>query len=109
MGMCSPPRDENYILSCSKPLRSELEIASKHHSLKMVTKGLSLWKSLCPTSDGNKTSKGYKYTHLVVGFWAPRSPPILWKGEDPGHAWFTTHTRAPQPLSPGPGLASQLA
>ena len=46
LGMCSPPRgDENYILSCSKPLRSELEIASKHHSLKMVTKGFSLWKS----------------------------------------------------------------
>ena len=41
-----------------KPLRSELEIASKHHPLKTITKSLSLWKSLCPTSDGNKTFKG---------------------------------------------------
>ena len=69
MGMCSSPwGDEYHILSFSKPLRSELEIASKHHPLKTVTKGLNLWKSLCPTSDGNKTFKGYKYTHLVVGF-----------------------------------------
>ena len=50
-------------MSCSKPLRSELEIASKHHPLKTVTKGLSLWKSLCPTSDGNKTfCVGYRWT-----------------------------------------------
>ena len=49
-------------MSCSKPLRSELEIASKRHPLKTVTKGLSLWKSLCPTSDGNKTfCVGYRW------------------------------------------------
>ena len=28
------------IFSCSKPLRSELEIASKHHPMKLVTVGL---------------------------------------------------------------------
>ena len=61
-------------LVAQKPLRSELEIASKHHPLKTVTKGLSLWKSLCPTSDGNKTFKEFKYTHLVVGF-GPQGAP----------------------------------
>ena len=45
-------------LVAQKPLRSELEIASKYHPLKMVTKGLSLWKSLCPTSDETRLLKG---------------------------------------------------
>ena len=67
-------------LVAQKPLRSELEIASKHHPLKMVTKGLSLWKSLCPTSDGNKTFKGYKYTHLVVGFGPQGAPQFCGRG-----------------------------
>ena len=61
-------------LVAQKPLGSELEISSKHHPLKTVTKGLSLWKSLCPTSDGNRTFKEYKYTHLVVGF-GPQGAP----------------------------------
>ena len=77
MRMCSPPReDEDHILSCSKPLRSELEIAFKHHPLKMVTKGLNL----CPTSDGNKTFKGYKYIHLVVGFGPQGAPQFCGRG-----------------------------
>ena len=81
MRMCSPLRgDEDYILSCSKPLRSELEIASKHHPLKTVTKGFSLWKNLCPTSNGNKTFKGYKYTHLVVGFEPQGAPQFCGRG-----------------------------
>ena len=81
MGMCSHPRgDEDHILSCLKPLRSELEIAFKHHPLKMVTKGLSSWKSLCPTSDENKTFKGYKYTHLVVGFGPQGAPHFCGRG-----------------------------
>ena len=80
MRMRSPRGDEDHILSCSKPLKSELEIASKHHPLKTVTKGLNLWKSLRPTSDGNKTFNGYKYTHLVVGFEPQGSPQFCGRG-----------------------------
>ena len=68
-------------LVAQKPLMSELEIASKHHLLKTVTKGLSLWKSLYPTSDVNKTFKGYKYTHLVVGFGPQGAPQFCGRGK----------------------------
>ena len=67
-------------LVAQKPLKSELEIVSNHHPLKTVTKGLSLWKSLCPTSDENKTFKGYKYTHLVVGFEPQGVPQFCGRG-----------------------------
>ena len=63
-----------------KSVRSELEIASKHHPLKTVTKGLSLLKSLCPTSDENKNFKGYKYTQFVVGFGPQGEPQFCGRG-----------------------------
>ena len=48
----------------------------------MVTKGLSLRKRLCPTLDGNKTFKGYIYTHLVVSL-GPKGHPNFMEGGGP--------------------------